>query len=156
MAQNTDLQNIAFMPYQDDFLIDLTHMWRDSFERALNIHDPNPIIEQQNYFLSEVLPSHKVQLAVNKLNGQIAGFIAANKTCVSQLYIHHAYHRCGIGSHFVDWAKGQSNNSLCAYTFEKNWIARNFYEKHGFKATEKGFEPTWQLEDIRYEWNQYN
>ncbi len=42
-------------------------------------------------------------------------------------------------------------NSGC-YAFARNAIARAFYEKHGFEIVARGFEPTWQLDDIKYEW----
>lgn len=29
---------------------------------------------------------------------------------------------------------------------------RAFYEKHGFEIIARGFEPTWQLDDVQYEW----
>jgi hypothetical protein len=31
-------------------------------------------------------------------------------------------------------------------------VARRFYERHGFVAVAHGFEPTWRLADVRYEW----
>lgn len=50
------------------------------------------------------------------------------------------------------WAKSGSHGHLCLYTFARNARARAFYEKHGFRAVAHGFEPTWHLDDVRYEW----
>jgi len=36
---------------------------------------------------------------------------------------------------------------------ERNAGARAFYERNGFRAVARGFEPKWQLEDVRYEWS---
>jgi hypothetical protein len=60
--------------------------------------------------------------------------------------------RQGIGSRLLAWAQSQSTGSLGLYTFARNQRARQFYERHGFRAVAFGFEPTWQLDDVRYEW----
>jgi RimJ/RimL family protein N-acetyltransferase len=45
-----------------------------------------------------------------------------------------------------------SVGSLWLYTFARNERARRFYERNGFAAVAFGYEPFWQLEDVRYEW----
>jgi ribosomal protein S18 acetylase RimI-like enzyme len=50
----------------------------------------------------------------------------------------------------LTWAKRQSSGSLWLYTFARNESARSFYERGGLVAIEHGFEPTWQLEDVKY------
>jgi hypothetical protein len=52
----------------------------------------------------------------------------------------------------LSWAKSQSAGSLWLYTFARNEAARSFYERSGFVAIEHGFEPQWQLEDVKYSW----
>ena len=46
----------------------------------------------------------------------------------------------------------EASGSLWLFTFERNAIARAFYERHGFKIIARGFEPTWKLNDLRFEW----
>ena len=36
--------------------------------------------------------------------------------------------------------------------FARNAGACAFYERNAFVAVAHGFEPTWQLADVRYEW----
>ena len=58
-----------------------------------------------------------------------------------------------MGSLLLGWAKGQSIGSLWLYTFERSIVARAFYERHGFRIVARGFEPSWKLNDLKYEWS---
>ena len=46
----------------------------------------------------------------------------------------------------------RSSGSLWLYTFARNYGARAFYERNGFVAIAFGFEPKWQLRDVKYQW----
>jgi hypothetical protein len=52
----------------------------------------------------------------------------------------------------LDWAKRHSGGTLWLYTFARNARACAFCESQGFAAVARGFEPNWQLADVRYEW----
>jgi len=136
--------------YDDARLDELVAMWRESFEAGVGIVDPHPLAEQRAYFLAEVLPRNDVRLAM--LDGRLVGFVAASRESVTQLHVRVGFHRQRIGTQMLAWAKEQSSGSLWLYTFARNGIARAFYEHHGFVATVFGFEPVWQLDDVRYEW----
>lgn len=142
---------IALRDYRADVLDALLPMWRTSFEAGVGITDPHPLAEQRRYFLSTVLSHHAVRIAF--LDRQIVGFVAASRESVAQLYVRVGFHRQGIGTRMLDWAKGQSTGSLWLCTFARNAIACNFYERNGFTRVARGFEPTWQLEDVRYSWS---
>ena len=126
-------------------------MWRGSFEHGVGIVDPHSLEEQAAYFDTEVLAKHTVRLVL--FADQLVGFIAANEESVAQLHVRVGFHRRGIGSQLLSWAKSQSRGSLWLYTFKRNTVAQAFYEHHGFRVIERGFEPTWQLEDIKYFWS---
>ena len=129
---------------------ELVQMWRESFEFGVGIVDPHPIAEQREFFVTTVVPNNSIRIAL--LDDRLVGFVAATKESISQLYVRIGHHRLGIGSRLLDWAKDQSDGSLWLYTFARNLGARAFYEKHGFTIVARGFEPTWQLDDIKYEW----
>jgi GNAT superfamily N-acetyltransferase len=131
-------------------LDELVLMWRASFEAGVGVKDPHPLGEQRQFFLDQVLPGNEVRLAVD--GEAIVGFVAASREALSQLYVRVGFQRQGIGTLLLDWAKAQSSGRLWLHTFERNRVACAFYERHGFVPVERGFEPLWRLEDVRYEW----
>ena len=136
--------------FRADHAGELVAMWRESFELGVGIEDPHPIAEQRQYLWREVIPNNAVRVAY--LGGRMVGFVAASAASISQLYVRKGFHRQGIGSRLLEWAKGQSRGSLWLFTFERNAGARAFYERHGFKVVARGYEPAWKLEDLKYEW----
>lgn len=60
--------------------------------------------------------------------------------------------REGVGELLLEWAKAFSDGRLGLFTFARNAGARAFYARQGFKVVAQGFEPAWQLEDVRLEW----
>lgn len=140
----------TLVAYEHGRLDDLVAMWRTSFEHGVGIVDWHPIAEQRAAFLNEVLPANDVRFAM--LDGQLVGFAAASRDSVAQLHVRVGFHRRGIGSLLLAWAKRQSAGRLWLYTFACNTGARAFYEHHGFAATAFGHEPHWRLDDVRYEW----
>ena len=145
------MTDIRLLPYAASWIDELVPMWREAFEFGVGVADPHPIEEQRDYFESVVLPGHQVTLAVEP-GGSLVGFIAASRESVAQLHVRVGWHRRGVGSMLLDHAKACSAGSLWLYTFASNRVAQAFYEHHGFVVVERGFEPSWQLEDIRYLW----
>lgn len=139
---------VAFDPAMAGALVP---MWRESFEAALGIHDPHSLAEQRAYLLERVAPVNTIRVAVR--GGRIVAFVAASPRAVAQLYVRRGFQRQGLGTRLLRWAQERSDGSLQLYTFARNAGARAFYERHGFRATAHGFEPRWQLDDVRYEWS---
>ena len=127
-------------------------MWRASFEAGVGIVDPHPLSQQRRYFLDEVVPKYAVRLAL--LDGQLVGFVAASRETVAQLYVRVGFHRRGIGSRLLAWAKEGSAGTLRLHTFARNQGARLFYRRHGFVEAAHGLEPFWQLEDVELHWRE--
>jgi ribosomal protein S18 acetylase RimI-like enzyme len=129
---------------------ELVRLWRQSFEFGVGVVDPHPIEDQREAFVSTVVPNNAVRMAL--LDDRLVGFIAATKQSITHLYVRVGHHHCGIGTQLLAWAKAQSGGRLWLYAFARNTIASAFYEKHGFEVIARGFEPTWQLDDVKYEW----
>jgi ribosomal protein S18 acetylase RimI-like enzyme len=141
---------VELVPWDPRWLDELVPMWRESFEQAIGRRDTNPIEMPRRHFVEDVLPRHAVRVA--RAGGELVGFVAADRESVSQLYVRRGWQGRGIGSALLEWAKAQSGGSLWLYTFERNAGARRFYERRGFEIVERGFEPTWQLADLKYRW----
>lgn len=142
--------SLTLAPYRPDRLDALITLWRTSFEHGVGIIDPHPLAEQRDFFVGQVLPQNTVRLAWQ--GDALVGFIAATHESIAQLYVRVDQLRRGVGSAMVDWAKAQSAGHLWLYTFARNHGACAFYERHGFTVQARGFEPTWQLADVRYRW----
>jgi GNAT superfamily N-acetyltransferase len=147
--------SLRLAPYDAAWLPALLPMWRASFEQGVGIVDPHPLHEQQAFFETQVLPHHAVCLALDDdapADGQLVGFVAASADTLSQLYVRVGRHREGIGELLLEWAKAFSDGRLVVHTFARNAGARAFYARQGFKEVAQGFEPMWQLDDVRLEW----
>jgi ribosomal protein S18 acetylase RimI-like enzyme len=125
-------------------------MWRESFEHGVGVKDPHPVEEQERFLLEKLVRQYDVCVAV--VGDQVVGFVAAGPRSIAQLYVRVGWHRRRIGTRLLEWAKARSDGSLWLYTFERNAIARAFYERHGFQLVARGHEPEWKLDDCRYEW----
>jgi GNAT superfamily N-acetyltransferase len=142
---------ISFVPFADMHCDELIGMWRASFEAAVGVLEPHSVEQQRSYFLGSVVPKNRVLVALDQ--GCVVGFIAASEGRIDQLYVHLDYQGIGIGTRLIQWAKENSLGHLSVFTFERNLRAQRFYESRGFKVAARGFEESWQLPDIRYEWH---
>lgn len=148
IPQMSQLSIEIFQPADLDALV---RMWRESFEHGVGIKDPYPLEAQAAYFESEVRPNNRVRLA--REGDQIIGFLASNTESVAQqLHVRVGHHRRGIGRTLLDLAKAESAGALWLFTFARNTVACAFYESQGFVVIQRGFEPTWQLDDVKYAW----
>ncbi len=128
---------------------ELVRMWRSSFEHGVGVRDPHPLPEQVDYLLDQVVPTHRILVAHRS---GIVGFVAATPDSIGQLYVRVDALRQGVGSCLLRNAQRESRGHLWLHTFARNTGARAFYAHHGFIEVEHGFEPTWQLADVRMVW----
>lgn len=129
---------------------ELVLMWRAGFEQGVGVTDPHSVDEQTAFLLDHVVPSHRIVVAHD--DSGIVGFLAATEESIGQLYVRVDRIGEGIGSALLHLAKQDSSGHLWLYTFARNQRALAFYARHGFLEVARGFEATWQLEDVRMEW----
>jgi ribosomal protein S18 acetylase RimI-like enzyme len=128
----------------------LVRMWRASFEFGVGIKDPHPVADQVRFLEQKLLPHYRLRVAWQGCT--IVAFLASNAESIAQLYVRIQNIGQGIGTRLVNLAKAESSGSLWLYTFARNSRACRFYERRGFIVIERGFEPMWQLPDVKYRW----
>jgi len=143
----TALRIAEFDPADTEALV---RMWRASFELGVGVKDFHPIQEQVRYLRETLQPAYRLRVAWE--GDALAGFLASNEESVAQLHVRVERIGHGIGTRLLALAKAESSGSLWLYTFAQNTRARRFYERAGFVAIEEGFEPMWQLPDVKYRW----
>ena len=105
----------------------------------------------RTWFASIVLVEHEVWLA--EVDGRVVGVMVLRGEFMDQLYVRPETQRRGVGTRLVAQAK-RGRARLRLYAFQSNEPARDFYEKHGFKAVAFG-DGTANEEgapDVLYEW----
>lgn len=125
---------------------------RASFDERLpwlaGLHTPE---EDRAYFRNVVFDECELW---GTFHGQaLAGFIAFRDGWIDQLYVLPAYQSQGMGSALLGVAQMRCS-ALNLWTFQRNAIARRFYERHGFVEAEltDGAGNEEHEPDIRYIW----
>jgi GNAT superfamily N-acetyltransferase len=141
---------IVLSPFDDSMTDMVIGLWRASFEHGVGVRDPHPLEQQAAFFAEQVLPKHRVLVALE--GSAPVGFIAFDGESVNQLYVRVDRLGRGIGTRLLQQAKDASAGRLWLYTFACNAAARRFYARQGFVEVAWGFEPSWQLDDVRLQW----
>lgn len=113
------------------------------------LHTPE---EDQHYFRQHVFQICEVWGGFDE--SVLAGIIAFRKDWIDQLYVLPGSQRRGIGTALLEIAR-DAFPSLSAWTFQRNTVARNFYESRGFvkiKETD-GADNAEKEPDILYFWS---
>ena len=107
--------------------------------------------EVREWFGSIVLVQHEVWVAL--VGGRIVAVMVLRGDSLDQLYVLPEHQRRGVGARLLAHAK-TLHRVIRLYTFQANQPARDFYEKHGFKAIAFG-DGSGNEEgapDVLYEW----
>ena len=92
-------------------------------------------------------------VTVAEVDGQVAGFSAADADEVNALYVAAGHRRAGIGGALLQRLQG-ANEVLKLWTFQVNRPALAFYQAHGFYETARsdGADNDEQLPDVQMMW----
>jgi putative acetyltransferase len=132
--------------------LEISRILRAAFDHNLafiiNTHTPQ---EDEAYIRDQVFS--KCTVAIAKDGNVIAGYCAYREGWIEHLYVLPKYQQRGIGPRLLAKAK-EHNTELHLWTFQKNKVARKFYESGGFViAEETNGEGNEEKEpDIRYQW----
>ena len=125
---------------------------RRSFDAQLpwlaGLHTPQ---EDAEFFRDHVFTECAVWGAF--ADNTLAGIIAFRPGWIEQLYVLPEHQGKGLGQILLNLAQARSSE-LQLWTFQRNLVARRFYEKHSFAAVEftDGAENMEREPDVRYLW----
>lgn len=91
---------------------------------------------------------------VARRGGAIAGYALLRGEWLEHLYVAPARQGAGLGAALLAHAKAMSPGALRLWTFQRNHVARAFYERFGFRAVEETAGENEEGEpDVQYAWN---
>jgi GNAT superfamily N-acetyltransferase len=144
----------AIRPFRDEDEEAVVRIWHRSGKAA---YDFLPLwqsltLDRAAAVFSEVIAG-KCDLWVGTLDARIVAFLAMNDSYIDRMYVDPDHWHEGWGTRLLDFAKSRSPQGLELHTHQGNHIARQFYEKHGFKAVKFGISPSPEsAPDVEYHW----
>ncbi len=156
------INDVEIVEYRPEYGLEVVKMWRQSFQRAMNLPEQNRSDElhhQLDYFCS--INPDGIQVAIDCSSSAIAALMVLVPGELDHLYVGVEYQGFGLGSRFVQEAKRLSPLGIELFTFQKNTRAQRFYLSRGFVEIERGFADLgtnpWasskeDLADIKYRW----
>ena len=136
-----------------DDLEDAAFVHRSSFDERLpwlvGLHTPD---EDRWFYRERVFPECTLCGAIE--NDVLVGIIAFRQDWIDQFYILPDAQGRGVGTSLLDLAKRQAR-SLSVWTFQRNTMARCFYERRGFVMIEEtdGSGNEEREPDVLYRWS---
>lgn len=112
------------------------------------LHTPE---EDLSYIQYIIMVQDKVVVA--EIEDRVVGFCALRGEVLDHLYVLPKYQGLGVGSAFIEWAKGESER-VELWVFQKNVRAQEFYVSKGFVKVEEtdGSGNEEGVADARYMW----
>jgi ribosomal protein S18 acetylase RimI-like enzyme len=130
-------------------------LWHETKRQAfpyVAIQQRYTLASDSEYFRHTLLTECSILVA--ELNQEPVGFMALKPGYIDQLFVRVDRQRRGIGSALLNHAKQLTLQDLRLYTYQKNYPARTFYERHGFRAIAFGVSPAPENEpDVEYQWS---
>jgi len=146
---------IKIIDYKNSLIEKIVLMWRPSKRLAFGQEDIHSFDEDVQFIKNILSKENTILLATELESEKIIGMIAFTTEIISQLYVDVEYLNLRIGTKLLKLAKEQSNGKLELFTFQRNQMARNFYEKHGFIEIGRNYENELNLPDIKYRWQEF-
>jgi ribosomal protein S18 acetylase RimI-like enzyme len=141
--------------YRSEDLSETVSMWRQSKRSAFPYVAAIQQYTLENdlaYFQNTLVAKCEIWLAWRK--ARVVGMLALEGRLIDQLFVAVEAQRAGIGTVLVRKAMERSPEGLALFTFRKNFPARAFYEKQGFRVVRFGVSAAPENEpDVEYCWS---
>jgi GNAT superfamily N-acetyltransferase len=114
-------------------------------ERGVTLEDSRRIFREQIASQCEIWVAQRGQ--------RLLGFLAIRGSYIDRMYVRPDAQRSGVGAALLKKARELSPVALELHTHQANRRARDFYERHGFRAVRFGVSPPPESEpDVEYWW----
>jgi ribosomal protein S18 acetylase RimI-like enzyme len=147
--------DVAIRAFVEDDFDELVAKWHETnlaSYRYNAVQQRHTLADARHFFRTRVLPACEVFVATRA--DRRVGVLVLEAPWIRQFAVFPEYQRQGIGSTLLRRARERSPHELRLFTFQRNYTARAFYEKHGFTAVAFGVSPAPELEpDVEYRWN---
>jgi putative acetyltransferase len=135
-----------------DELVALWHETNHLSYPYVHVQQEHTLADARRYFRNNILADCSVWIAESSVN-QYLGLLALSGPWIRQLTVFQPFQRQGVGTALLQQARKHSPRQLRLYTFQRNMVARAFYERHGFKAVALGVSPAPEREpDVELWW----
>ena len=116
----------------------------------------HPDDDVRQWFATVVVPIEETWLA--EVDGAAVAVLVLDGDDFAQFYVDPDWQRCGVGSQLVRLAQDLRPGGLALWTFQANFPARRFYERHGFVAVRwtDGSINEERTPDVRYVWGDHH
>ena len=146
--------SFALREYVDADFDDLVARWHETnlvSYRYNDVQQKHTLADARSFFRTKLLPSCRVLVAAQ--DKQLLGLLALEAPWIRHFAIFPEHQRRGIGTALLQRARELSPTELRLFTFQRNVVARAFYDKHGFAVVALGISPAPELEpDVEYRW----
>ncbi|MFD5471329.1 GNAT family N-acetyltransferase [Streptomyces sp. NPDC127105] len=146
---------VALRRARDTDALAVADVWLRSFAAALpSVVRPHSDDAVRAWFRDVVVPRQETWVADAGGDAGIVGLMVLGDDVLEQLYLAPDRRGHGLGDRFVALAKERGPRGLSLWTFQVNWPAHRFYERHGFVAAEctDGSGNEEREPDVRYVW----
>ena len=114
-------------------------------ERGVTLEDSRRIFRESI--------ASRCEIWVAEREEELLGFLAIRGSYIDRMYVRPGAQRGGVGTALLEKARELSPAGLELHTHQRNYRARSFYEKHGFRAVAFGMSPPPEDEpDVEYWW----
>ncbi len=136
-----------------DEVVAIWHSARKEAHTSIGIEAERDVTLQDSDRIFREVIAMRCEIWVAERRNEVQGFLALRGSYIDRMYVRPAAQREGVGTALLEKARERSPTGLELHTHQANQRARNFYEKHGFRAVAFGVSPPPENEpDVEYRW----